>query len=207
MSTFQSFFLGLVMVLILHFAIKHYLLYLPPKRHSSKTVKKDRNDKKVRFHEEHTVHELTDNDDNEDKQDTQSIDLKHELLKYAQQFSTSTESEDPFSELDNIDETSETDGLSKYFQVDQEQKYVFEETPTDIGDRKLSELPAEVDEFSKEAVFTEENADTCSLSRDQWKYANERSLNGGSILDGVKGFDSYLKNDNFAVFSQEKDTN
>ena len=200
MSTFQSFFLGLVMVLILHFAIKHYLLYIP-KRYSATTPK---NSKKVRFQENTTVHEPT---DIIDKQDTDSLDIKQELLKYAQQFGTSTESEDPFSELDNLEGSSDTDGLSKYFQVDQEQKYVFEETPTDRGDRKMNELPAEVDEFSKEAVFTEDNADNCSLTREQWKYANERSINGGPILDGVQGFDSYLKNDNFAVFTQEKDTN
>ena len=87
--------------------------------------------------------------------------------------------------------------------MDNEQKYVFEETPTKLIDRNMSELPSELDEFSKEAVFTEDNADTCSLSRDQWKYANERTMNGGPVLDGVQGFDNFLKNDNFAVFSQE----
>ncbi len=211
-STISPFFTGMVIVLIIHFTIKHYLLYIPntPKR------------KRVRFNNTPEIKEIPnvpshssdsylkpmDTRLNNDKHDLekpeQPISIKSELLQYVKDYgknSKSSEDSISYEEDSLLTNEEEDDDLSRYFQITNNDNYVFTETPTSKDDEVLDELPVELDKFSKDPAFTEEIGSENTLSKDRWKYANEKIINGGCQGGDVKAYDNFNMSDNFAMFS------
>ena len=64
----------------------------------------------------------------------------------------------------------------------------------------MDELPVKLDIFSKDPVFKEEVGSENTLSKDRWKYANEKIINGGIENGDVKAYDNFNMSDNFAMF-------
>ena len=212
-STVSPFFTGMVIVLIIHFSIKHYLLYIPNQRKI----------KRVRFNtipEINEIPNITSRDQgylksidtrfSEDSEITKkpedTINVKSELLQYVKDYgeNSSSEQNNLIYESDGEDNINvgedDNDDLSKYFQIANNDNYVFTETPTSKDDEVLDELPIKLDVFSKDPVFKEEVGSENTLSKDRWKYANEKTINGGIENGDVKAYDNFNMSDNFAMF-------
>lgn len=208
-SGLRTFFFAMVVILIIHFMIQHYLLYMIP-RTSSTGKKGSRRHRSVRFSEEIQVL----GNDGEDppskaidpvtvEAEPKEIDLKSELLNYVQQYQETAQPED--STVDGNDsEMDEYDELSQFFALSNNDKYVFQETPTSEDDLQMDALPLETDKFSKDALETTDCANEKALSKNQWSYSNERVMNGANMFGGVTGFDSYNMGENFAMVSDKK---
>ena len=208
-SGLRTFFFAMVVILIIHFMIQHYLLYMIPQT-PSVGKKGRRRQRSVRFSEEIQV--LGNNgEDSSPKASSQvtveaepkEIDLKSELLNYVQQYQETAQPED--STVDGNDsEMDEYDELSQFFALSNNDKYVFQETPTSEDDLRMDALPLETDKFSKDALETTDCANEKTLSKNQWSYSNERVMNGANMFGEVTGFDSYNMGENFAMVSDKK---
>lgn len=201
------FFTGMISILIIHFCIKHYLLYLP------NTVLIN-SPKRVRFNERPDIRlidniltreevseeeQIENNNENENGNlIRKSANLKSELLQFVKDYEKTNDNNDTIL----LDGDNEDDDLSKFFQINNNDTYDFKGALTCQDDQILDELPQKLDKFSKEPVFTEEEASEPVLSKERWKYANENTMNGGEQGDNIKAFDNFNMNDNFAMFSE-----
>jgi hypothetical protein len=184
----------MVCVLIFHFMIKHYLLYRMPfiptiARQLSTEIRSnpEQSPKKVRFSEEIEILGSS--------PEVKEVDLKSELLNYVQQYQETS----PDSKADAASyEMDEFDELSKFFDISNNDNYVFTETPTQEDDLQMSALPLETDKFSKNTIEVDTTASGKTLSKNQWMYSNEKVMNGANMYDSVMGFDSFNMDSNFS---------
>ncbi len=232
LSIISFFITALIVVLIIHFLIKHYLLYLPSSSDSSK--------KRVRFNltpevnnyqEEEQIRQETedylkprntrflDTEEMEEMQEMEEMEemaemeeaakcykegnnVKSELLQFVKDYDKkhsyqNAENSGGQEECDH--DERDDDDLSQFFQINNNDKYAFTATPTCQNDEVLDELPAKLDNFSKDPAFSEETGSENVLSKDRWKYANEKVMNGGQ-KDGIQAYDNFNMTENFAVF-------
>ena len=218
-STISSFLTGLIIVLILHYSIKHYLLYLQSNKNSTKrvrfnlnpTIRYIKNNKQSRKNNnlfdisKKTV--KTVESENTSEEIANKTDLKSELLNYVKTYNPSSNNKELEVLLEQENNYSETklnnnseDNLSSFFQINNNDTYQFVEAPTCQDDQILDELPTKIDSFSKEPIFTEENGSENTLSKDRWKYANEKVMNGGKDINNIHAYDNFNMSDNFAQF-------
>ena len=207
---YELFFFAMVVILIIHFMIQHYLLYMIPQTTLGRARVGRQQQRSVRFSEEIQVLGNSDRDSTEKatrpvtvNAEPKEIDLKSELLNYVQQYQETAQPDD--STVDGNDsEMEEYDELSQFFALANNDKYVFQETPTSEDDLGMDALPLETDKFSKDALETTDCANEKALSKNQWSYSNERVMNGANMFGGVTGFDSYNMGENFAMVSDKK---
>lgn len=201
LSGIRTFFFAIITVLIIHFMIKHYLLYsfplasIPPLAPHVPQLHTGRSSKSVRFSDQ--VEILT------ESEIPKEIDLKSELLNYVQQYQETPDSKlsdsgYSIADMDNYDE------LSKFFDISNDDNYIFEETPTTERDLGLESVTMTTDQFSKNTVDINQAASENTISKNQWGYSNERVMNGATMFGDVMGFDSYNMDDNFACIIDDK---
>jgi hypothetical protein len=207
LSGFRTFFFAIITVLIIHFMIKHYLLYSfplvsisPPVSHVPKlrTDRTDRSSKSVRFSDQ--VEILN------EAEIPKEIDLKSELLNYVQQYQETPDSK-PSDSVSSVADMDNYDELSKFFDISNDDNYIFEETPTTERDLGLESVTMTTDKFSKNTVDINQAASENTISKNQWGYSNERVMNGATMFGDVMGFDSYNMDDNFACIIDDKGGN
>jgi hypothetical protein len=120
-STFYSFFTGMMIVFILHFLAKHYLLHIsdPPDSRDSRDSPPIRSRKRVHFNTTPEIYEIPFiPDETEDIHQSRSPpDLKRDLIQFAKDYQ----------------ETSEDDDLAEFFQVAKGVHYDFDASPSNIS--------------------------------------------------------------------------
>ena len=226
MFSILSFFItALIVVLIIHFLIKHYLLYLPsPNQNQTTSSRKKQvrfnlqpeinnyqeeeqirldtdqylrpiNSRHLEMEEEETSDELLTGSEIDYSKETKNV--KSELLQFVKDYDKT--SHIPCQPLGCQPNHNDGDDLSQFFQISNNHKYLFTEAPTCQNDQVLDELPAKLDKFSKDPVFSEETSTELVLTKDRWKYANEKIMNGGE-KDGIQAYDNFNSGENFAMF-------
>ena len=110
-TTFPPFFTGMMIVLISHFLLKHYLLYLPP---DIQVETPDR--KRVRFRdplEEYPVGFGSIKSEQSAPNTFETVDVKGELLKFVKDYG-----KDDYLPIDNTSGVEgDTDDLKEFFEI------------------------------------------------------------------------------------------
>ena len=220
----QSFITGMVIVLILHFIIKHCLLWKNNKRvrfnlnnelndyskqNMGNSYQIDSSDNRLdeNISDENIFDEnISDENDDlttyikhvvNDKKQNNNLNVKDELLKYVNNYTISS---DDSNECDyELTDEIKGEDLSHFFQINNKDEYTFNETPTNEA-LQMNKLPTKIDIFSKEPIHTDDANNETFIQQDKWKYMKESPMNGGDVMINIKGYDSLGNSDTFATF-------
>merc|ERR1712072_1476821 len=184
-GTFRVFINWLVLILIIHFLIKHLLLH--------NNFKKNELDKREEFNN-YCNKLLTSNA--EGYIDTSSTTMKSELQKYI-------DDKNLFSDNKNDTDTSNKNELNGFDKMYNEQNIPdFKQEKTNLNnffDTKPIDNQCYKNTDPKINLKSKENMLNTDFNKpDMWLYDNENIMNGGNINDSLLAYDNL--NDSYALF-------
>ena len=143
------------------------------------------------------------------EQDYDDDAMKNELLNYVQEMSSKNntkttlemkpdtnkvEGANFYNKLSDADFGSNVFELDNFFKECTTNNCQFEPAPTEKNADKKEVAEPIVDKQSHESLYlsntNDEKVEKSTLEKIQWKYDDERVMNGGEVFDGIFGYNS-----------------